>query len=98
MHESGVRSGRQRWNTVRQDDIYQATYGLYSELEFKPVSWFRVIPGLSERVIYRELFPSGLTMLDSKEFGGMGLDYSYAMVMAEELGHINCGSVPMAVG
>jgi hypothetical protein len=39
-------SGRQRWNTVRQDDIYQAAYGLYSELEFKPVSWFRVIPGL----------------------------------------------------
>src|ERR1700751_4785369 len=32
------------------------------------------------------------------EFGGMGLDYSYAMVMAEELGHITCGSVPMAVG
>ena len=28
----------------------------------------------------------------------MGLDYSYAMVMAEELGHINCGSVPMAIG
>ncbi|MDT7933427.1 MAG: division plane positioning ATPase MipZ [Sphingomonadaceae bacterium] len=25
---------------------------------------FRVIPGLSERVIYRELFPSGLTLLD----------------------------------
>mgnify|MGYP003339732687 CR=1 FL=1 len=31
-------------------------------------------------------------------FGGMGLDYSYAMVMAEELGHITCGSVPMAIG
>src|SRR5262245_61466541 len=28
----------------------------------------------------------------------MGLDYSYAMVMAEELGHIHCGSVPMAIG
>src|ERR1041385_9493148 len=28
----------------------------------------------------------------------MGLDYSYAMVMAEELGHINCGSGPMAIG
>lgn len=25
---------------------------------------FRVVPGLSERVIYRELFPSGLTLLD----------------------------------
>jgi alkylation response protein AidB-like acyl-CoA dehydrogenase len=32
------------------------------------------------------------------DYGGMGLDYSYAMVMAEELGHINCGSVPMAIG
>jgi chromosome partitioning protein len=30
---------------------------------------FRVIPGLSERVIYRELFPSGLTLLDLKEIG-----------------------------
>lgn len=25
---------------------------------------FRVAPGLSERVIYRELFPQGLTLLD----------------------------------
>ena len=25
---------------------------------------FRIIPGLGERVIYRELFPTGLTMLD----------------------------------
>jgi citronellyl-CoA dehydrogenase len=32
------------------------------------------------------------------EFGGLGLDYSYAMVMCEELGNINCGSVPMAIG
>ena len=31
-------------------------------------------------------------------YGGQELDYSYAMVMAEELGHINCGSVPMAIG
>ena len=32
------------------------------------------------------------------EFGGMGLDYSYALVMAEALGHIRCGGVPMAIG
>ena len=32
------------------------------------------------------------------EYGGQGLDYSYAMVMAEELGNIACGSVPMAIG
>jgi citronellyl-CoA dehydrogenase len=32
------------------------------------------------------------------EYGGQGLDYSYAVVMAEELGNIACGSVPMAIG
>lgn len=31
-------------------------------------------------------------------FGGQGLDYSYAIVMAEELGGINCGGIPMAIG
>src|SRR5207245_4455748 len=32
------------------------------------------------------------------EFGGQGLDYSYALMMAEELGAITCGRVPMATG
>ena len=32
------------------------------------------------------------------EYGGSGLDYSYAMVMGEELGTIHCGGVPMAIG
>ncbi|WP_114966186.1 division plane positioning ATPase MipZ [Alkalilacustris brevis] len=30
---------------------------------------FRVVPGFSERVIFRELFPRGLTLLDLKEIG-----------------------------
>ncbi len=30
--------------------------------------------------------------------GGMGLDYSYSVVMAEALGDIACGGVPMAIG
>ncbi|HRI17252.1 MAG TPA: acyl-CoA dehydrogenase family protein [Burkholderiaceae bacterium] len=32
------------------------------------------------------------------EYGGMGLDFSYSMVMAEALGECNCGGVPMAIG
>ena len=32
------------------------------------------------------------------EYGGMGLDMSYSLVLAEELGLINCGGVPMAIG
>ena len=43
--------------------------------------------------------PAGLLGISKPvEFGGMGLDYSYAIVMAEELGHIHCGSVTMAIG
>ncbi|MEK9720685.1 MAG: acyl-CoA dehydrogenase family protein [Quisquiliibacterium sp.] len=32
------------------------------------------------------------------EYGGMGLDYSYAAAAAEALAHIKCGGVPMAIG
>ena len=32
------------------------------------------------------------------EYGGSGLDYSYSMVMAEELGGIHAGGVGMAIG
>ncbi len=46
---------------------------------------FRVIPGLSERVIYRELFPQGLTMLDAREFGAMGLSHVAARQELREM-------------
>jgi len=32
------------------------------------------------------------------EYGGLGLDYSFSLAMAETLGHIHCGGVPMAIG
>ncbi|OED44415.1 acyl-CoA dehydrogenase [Endozoicomonas sp. (ex Bugula neritina AB1)] len=32
------------------------------------------------------------------ENGGMGLDYSYEMIAAEEFGAIRCGGLPMAIG
>ena len=32
------------------------------------------------------------------EFGGLGLDYSYSVAMAEALGAAHCGGVPMAIG
>lgn len=37
---------------------------------------FRVVPGLSERVIYRELFPRGLTLLDLRDLGPDTLNLS----------------------
>jgi len=37
---------------------------------------FRIAPGFSERVIFRELFPRGLTLLDLKEIGVKQLNIS----------------------
>ena len=49
--------------------------------------------------VFKKFGEAGLLGISKPvEFGGMGLDYSYSMVMAEELGTINCGGVPMAIG
>ncbi len=49
--------------------------------------------------VFKKLGDGGfLGITRPPEYGGMGLDWSYAMVMAEELGHIKCGGVPMAIG
>ncbi len=37
---------------------------------------FRTAPGFNERVIFRELFPRGLTLLDLKDIGVKGLNIS----------------------
>lgn len=46
---------------------------------------FRIIPGLGERVIYRELFPKGLTMIDSRDFGEMGMAHVAARQELREM-------------
>lgn len=33
-----------------------------------------------------------------EQYGGMGLDWSYGAVVAEMLGYIKCGAIPMAIG
>ena len=49
--------------------------------------------------VFRELGKLGLLGLTKPEaHGGAGLDYSYSLAMAETLGHIHCGGVPMAIG
>ena len=37
---------------------------------------FRVAPGFSERVIFRELFPRGLTLLDLRDIGVTNMNLS----------------------
>ena len=46
---------------------------------------FRVIPGLHERVIYRELFPKGLTLLDLQQIGHAGIAHVAARQELREM-------------
>lgn len=49
--------------------------------------------------VFKKLGALGLLGLNKpEEYGGAGLDYSYAMAFAEVLGHVSCGGVPMAIG
>ena len=49
--------------------------------------------------VFKKMGNLGLLGLTKPEaYGGAGLDYSYALAMAEGLGHIDCGGIPMAIG
>ncbi len=49
--------------------------------------------------VFKKLGNLGLLGLTKPEaHGGAGLDYSYGLAMAEALGHIHCGGIPMAIG
>ncbi len=56
---------------------------------------FRIANGLSERVIYRELFPSGLTLLDKGQLGELGTSH---LVARQELRALLAGlHLPLAM-
>ncbi len=55
---------------------------------------FRLAPGLSERVIYRELFPKGLTVLDLVEGKTKGITMAQVAARAEVRGLIAALRLP----
>jgi citronellyl-CoA dehydrogenase len=49
--------------------------------------------------LFRKMGAQGwLGITKSEEFGGLGLNWSYNLMLAEAMGEVNGGSVPMAVG
>ncbi len=55
--------------------------------------------GFPAHELFKKLGDLGLLGLKYPEaYGGLGLDFSYSMVMAEALGAATCGGVPMAIG
>jgi len=72
----------------------------FVENEINPhvVEWERAEEFPSHE-LFKKLGDLGLLGLKYPEaYGGMGLDFSYSMVMAEALGATQCGGVPMAIG
>ncbi len=57
-------------NMVNKDKMEKAIEMLAKRIGF------RVAPGFNERVIFRELFPRGLTLLDLKDIGVKQLNIS----------------------
>lgn len=55
---------------------------------------FRTAQGLSERVVYRELFPAGLTLLDKGHLGDLGTSHLVArQELRSLLAHLNLPSL-----
>lgn len=49
--------------------------------------------------VFRKLGKAGFLGVNKPvEYGGLGLDFSYSIAVDEELGNINCGAIPMAIG
>lgn len=49
--------------------------------------------------LFKKLGDAGfLGLTKPVEYGGLGLDYTYGVMMAEELGGIHCGGVPLSIG
>ncbi len=55
--------------------------------------------GFPSHEIFKKLGDLGMLGIKyEEEYGGLGLDFSYSLTMAEAMGECNSGGVPMAVG
>lgn len=78
----------------------QKTMRRFIDEEINPhVDEWEAAEAFPAHAVFARLGALGLLGLNKPEaYGGAGLDYSYAMAMAEALGHVRCGGVPMAIG
>jgi citronellyl-CoA dehydrogenase len=81
---------RELQNTVRR----------FMETEVNPhVDAWEDAEAFPARELFKKLGDLGvLGVTKPVEFGGLGLDYSYALALAEALAYARCGSVPLAIG
>ncbi|MEZ6186893.1 MAG: acyl-CoA dehydrogenase family protein [Planctomycetota bacterium] len=83
-----------------EHDMIRATVARFVDQELNPhVEAWEAQGGFPAHEVMKKLGDLGLLGLTKPEaFGGAGLDYSFAVVMAEELGRCTAGGPPLAVG
>ena len=85
---------------TQQHDQLRDTVAKFVANEINPyVEEWEAAGEFPSHEVFKKMGDLGLLGLRwPEEFGGAGLDMSYSLVLAEELGLIDCGGVPMAIG
>jgi citronellyl-CoA dehydrogenase len=85
---------------THEHEEIQRTLKRFIDEEINPhVDEWEAAEAFPAHEVFKRLGDLGLLGLTKPaEYGGMGLDYSYSIAMAETLGHVACGAIPMAVG
>ncbi|MES1949615.1 acyl-CoA dehydrogenase domain-containing protein [Salinisphaera sp. S4-8] len=83
-----------------EHDALRDTIARFIDREINPhVADWEQAQQFPSHELFKKMGDLGLLGIHKPEaYGGQGLDYSYAMVAAEEWGRIKCGGVPMAIG
>jgi citronellyl-CoA dehydrogenase len=69
-----------------------------SEINPHVEEWER-IGKFPAHALFKKLGRLGFLGVNKPEaFGGMGLDYSFQLIVAETIGRVHCGAIPMAIG
>ena len=85
---------------THEHEEIQRTLKRFIDEEINPhVDEWEAAEAFPAHQVFKRLGELGLLGLTKPEkYGGMSLDYSYSVAMAETLGHVACGGVPMAIG
>ncbi|MEY2781578.1 MAG: hypothetical protein RL307_1282 [Pseudomonadota bacterium] len=78
----------------------ERTLKRFIEQEINPhVDEWEAAEAFPAHEVFRRLGELGLLGLTKPTaYGGSALDYSFSVVMAQTLGHVSCGAIPMAIG
>jgi len=85
---------------THEHDEIQRTLKRFIDDEINPhVDEWEAAEAFPAHDLFKKLGDLGLLGLTKPtDYGGMALDYSYSVAMAETLGHCDCGAIPMAIG